>query len=393
MKADLEAKESQSEDEVLNQLCSHLAIDKRNPNETLGDIGLDSMMAVEIQQRLERDYEISLTLNDVRKITVGELKDFRDGKRDGLKQYAGDIKKARLNISKIKWDYPTDATTHLNDITVGKPIFILPPIEGVFSGLLNLAKAINRPVIAINWMKNMKEMKEVKKVSKYFVEKLKQVSPEGQFDLIGHSFGAIISLNMLRKGVPIRKLVVLDTSHKGVNETPEKDEKFDIFFSYLGSFFPMRVLEQLRGDVMCIKEDSGRINKLIEFITQYGGKHLQGKDADSILRGSFDRADMIIHYKRKNMVKLQALQEHAPKIIKKRLNKIGSNVTVLKLMRDEEEFKNIREIMMVEYGVKSEDCATPFDFHPVYGREGEFLNEENGNLEAVAAIVNEKLCK
>ena len=119
VKADLENERDKSEDEVLHQLCNHLGIDRRPGDETLGDVGLDSMMAVEIQQRLERDYDITLALSDIKKITVGELKEFRDGKKDNLKHYANDIKKARYNLSQVRFEMPTEPTTYLNDIRTG----------------------------------------------------------------------------------------------------------------------------------------------------------------------------------------------------------------------------------------------------------------------------------
>lgn len=108
-----------SDDEVIRQLCIHLNIDKRPEDECLGDIGLDSLAAVEIQQRLERDFNISLTLADVRKITVKELKNFRDGNRHNLKQYSDDIKKAKANLSRIRFVIPNSELTPLNSITEG----------------------------------------------------------------------------------------------------------------------------------------------------------------------------------------------------------------------------------------------------------------------------------
>lgn len=107
------------DDEVIQQLCIHLNIDKRPDDECLGDIGLDSMAAVEIQQRLERDFNISLSLTDVRKITVKELKSFRDGNRHNLMQYSNDIKVARTNLSKIRFVMPTTELVALNSVQEG----------------------------------------------------------------------------------------------------------------------------------------------------------------------------------------------------------------------------------------------------------------------------------
>lgn len=111
--------QSQTDDEVIRQLCAHLNIDKRPEDECLGDIGLDSMAAVEIQQRLERDFSISLSLVDVRKITVKELKNFRDGNRHNLKQYSDDIKKARANLSRLRFIIPNIQVVALNNISKG----------------------------------------------------------------------------------------------------------------------------------------------------------------------------------------------------------------------------------------------------------------------------------
>lgn len=36
---------------------------------SLAELGMDSMMAVEIQQSLEREYSVSLSLQDIRNLT------------------------------------------------------------------------------------------------------------------------------------------------------------------------------------------------------------------------------------------------------------------------------------------------------------------------------------
>src|SRR5699024_4700911 len=118
---------------ILDQLCAHLSVDKRNRDETIGEAGLDSMTVVEIQQRLERDYDVSFSVADVKRITVGELKDFRDGKREALKQFSEDLKLAKLHLSMIKFEIPTEPYTIVNLIPKNdssrdsaKPIFFLP---------------------------------------------------------------------------------------------------------------------------------------------------------------------------------------------------------------------------------------------------------------------------
>ncbi|XP_006825595.1 fatty acid synthase-like [Saccoglossus kowalevskii] len=45
-----------------------------NSTTTLGDLGLDSLMGVEIRQTLERDYNIVMTMHDIRQLSMNKLK-------------------------------------------------------------------------------------------------------------------------------------------------------------------------------------------------------------------------------------------------------------------------------------------------------------------------------
>ena len=46
---------------------------------TLGDVGMESILAVEMQQRIEREYEVNLTTDDIKQITVRQIKDYQNG--------------------------------------------------------------------------------------------------------------------------------------------------------------------------------------------------------------------------------------------------------------------------------------------------------------------------
>ncbi len=46
-----------------------------DPETTLGDLGMDSLITVEIQQLLERKYQMSLTAKETRALTAGRILD------------------------------------------------------------------------------------------------------------------------------------------------------------------------------------------------------------------------------------------------------------------------------------------------------------------------------
>ena len=45
-----------------------------NPDTTLADLGLDSLMGVEVKQTLERDYDLVMPMTEIRKLTFNKLR-------------------------------------------------------------------------------------------------------------------------------------------------------------------------------------------------------------------------------------------------------------------------------------------------------------------------------
>lgn len=57
-------------------------MDSLPDNLSLGDVGMESILAVEMQQRIEREYEVVLTSDEIKKLTVGMIKEYRKGKNN-----------------------------------------------------------------------------------------------------------------------------------------------------------------------------------------------------------------------------------------------------------------------------------------------------------------------
>ena len=46
-----------------------------NPDTTLADLGLDSLMGVEVKQTLERDFDLVMPMTEIRKLTFNKLRE------------------------------------------------------------------------------------------------------------------------------------------------------------------------------------------------------------------------------------------------------------------------------------------------------------------------------
>ena len=270
----------------------------------LGEIGMESMFAVELQEGLERDYGIKIALTDVKYITVKLLKDFETGKINELKKYAEDLKISRSKLCKYKFIIPTEPHTRLNDIKTGKPVFLLPPIDGIFASLEPLAEKMKRPVVGLNWTREVDKFTTFKEVCKYYKDLLKKLAPDGNYDLMGtlDNGGAIIVKILPR--APIGRALIIDCiSEMNLEGRILTDEEFlEMSLKSFWKTLPEPAQEKFKRDLKSNKDFETKVTKLATDIKEFGGKSLMSKDLDEILRNSYQRAKMLTNY-RMNMKK------------------------------------------------------------------------------------------
>jgi acyl carrier protein len=302
-----------SEDRLIGQLWSALGVDpKTTPSHmTLRELGMESMFAVELQQGLEREYDVKLTLNDVKNITVKQMKDFQSGNKQTLKNMSKEMKVLKSNLNKVKFLIPTETHTRLNSEQNGNPIYFLPPVEGIFSVIENLAKKIDRPVIGLNWTQDIKNMNNMKQISNYYTNLLKKLSPNGNYDIIGHSFGALIATKMLRKA-PIGRAVIIDVLSNDDIEEEVNDEEYifgTILKLFQSIFFSETIRERISRDLSKIKGINEKLKKLSSELREFGGKGLIDKDMDEILTHTYERAKVIYNYRLKSTKKFKKMKQ------------------------------------------------------------------------------------
>jgi hypothetical protein len=290
------------EAKVVAQIWAQLGVDpKKTPDYlNLGEIGMESIFAIELQEGLERDYGIKIALTDVKYITIKLLKDFESGKIHELKRYSEELKISRNKLCKYKFVIPTETHSRLNDMKNGKPIFFLPPIDGIFASLEPLAEMIKRPVIGLNWLRELDKMSSVKEICKYYMSVLKKVSPDGNYDLLGtlDNGGAII-VKMLPKA-PISKALLIDCiSDMNLDDKIMSDEEFlEMSLKSFWKTLPEPAHDKFRRDLRSNQDFETKVTKLSTDIREFGGKSLITKDLDEVLKNSNKRAKMLTDYRR-----------------------------------------------------------------------------------------------
>ena len=289
------------EAKIVHQIWMALGIDpKTTPDHlTLGEIGMESMFAVELQQGLERDYDIKVSLNDIKSITVKLMKEFEAGKVEELRKFSEEVKSCRSKLSKIKFLIPTDATIRLNSVKTGSPVYFLPPLEGIFASLEALAEKIDRPVIGLNWTKNMEKLGSLKEIGKYYMDLLKELHPKGDYDVVGHFYGALIAMQMLKKKAPIGQAVIIDmlSGVKMDEEMLNDDYLLELIAKFISKDLPKPLKDKINRDMNSKADVPGKLAKLSDEVKEFVGKSLVSRDLEEILLNSFTRAKLFTQYR------------------------------------------------------------------------------------------------
>jgi len=293
----------------------------------LGELGMESMIAVELQQNLEREYDTKFNLNQIKKITVKQMKDFQSGNKEENNQIAKDFKTAKVNLTKIKFIIPSEEFTKLNNEQNGNPIYVLPPVEGIFSSFEELAKKINRPVIGLNWTRDMNQLKNMKDISVYFIDLLKKLSPNGNYDIVGHSFGALIATKMFRKA-PIGRAVIIDLLSNTVFEKDSlsDEELFENIKNFIQQNIPETFRDRLNKDLDAINDVDEKIKRVATELNEFGGKNFIGIDMEEIFRNTLQRGKLLYSYQVKTKKKLDKFKDY----IKKKYIKRSGRIFVIK---------------------------------------------------------------
>ncbi|XP_011875304.1 PREDICTED: fatty acid synthase-like [Vollenhovia emeryi] len=176
-------------------------------NITLAELGMDSMMAVEIKQTLEREFDVALSAQDIRTLTFAKLKQMTDttdqreiddingiSNSEGLDTLVQIIENSDL-IPDVLVELPTK-----KEIGRGN-VFLIPGIEGCSSAYKSIAPKIKRSAMCIQHGalnipgQTHSVMKSAAHLLPYI---LKKMGNEKEFLIVAHSFGCLIAVELVR---------------------------------------------------------------------------------------------------------------------------------------------------------------------------------------------------
>ena len=296
---------------MVKELWKALGIDPQTTPDhlTLGEIGMESMFAVELQQELEREFNITIGLNYVKLITIRMLKDYEEGNFEDVHQFINDMKKTREMIIRYKFVFSNESHSRLNNVMTGKPVYIMPPFEVTFSPHEELANKVNRPVFGLNWTRDMCGLKSLKEIANYYTELMKKLEPNRKFDCIGYLDGAYAISKMIKKGM-VNKAVIVDVDDEGYkDENLSDDVLLELFLEYLAQKMPESFKQKIYREMSTETEVDGKIKKIVTEVKEFCGRGLIATDMEEIFGSAVKRIHLVYDYAIKRMKKLNKLKE------------------------------------------------------------------------------------
>nr|XP_027811303.1 fatty acid synthase [Marmota flaviventris]XP_027811304.1 fatty acid synthase [Marmota flaviventris] len=196
-----------------------------NLDSSLAELGLDSLMGVEVRQTLEREHDLVLSMREVRQLTLRKLQELSSQAHASPEVASSRSKvvsparqQAQLNMSTLLVNPEGPTLTRLNSVQSSeRPLFLVHPIEGSTTVFHSLAAKLSVPTYGLQCTRAA-PLDSIQSLAAYYIDCIKQVQPEGPYRVAGYSYGACVAFEMCsqlqaQQGPAHHSLFLFDGSH------------------------------------------------------------------------------------------------------------------------------------------------------------------------------------
>ncbi|XP_075072878.1 fatty acid synthase [Mixophyes fleayi] len=358
-----------------------------NPDTTLADLGLDSLMGVEVRQTLERDYDIVMAMREVRQLTINKLRELssKPGNTEESKPSQKNTAQPELSfldLNNLLVNPDASTITKLNDVqNSDRHLFLVHPIEGSIAAFQSLASKLNISCYGLQCTKAA-PLDSIQNLAAFYIQCIKQVQAEGPYWVAGYSFGACVAFEMCSQLQAQR-----DSSH-----APDSLFLFDGSHSYVAAHTQSYRAKLTPGsdaeaetEALCafIQQFTGtEYNKLLEALLPQKDLEARVKAAVELITQSHKSINQeALHFAASSFYyKLKAADQYVP------FHKYHGNITLL------------RAKTRNEYGIGlgadyrlSEVCDGKVSVHVIEGDHRTFL--EGTGVESIISVIHGSLAE
>ena len=174
-------------------------------NATLSEVGMDSLMAVEIKQALERDFEIMMTAQDMRELTIAKLQQLSESTAGAEALAAPEyVPEERTNIIFKSLGYEATSTQNLLPANTTNQdsdacALLIPGIEGVNGpSFQKLAESLKLPSYVLQLHNSWDKVSLADVISVVSDDVRNLFRGKKRFHIIAHSFGTVVAIELCK---------------------------------------------------------------------------------------------------------------------------------------------------------------------------------------------------
>ncbi|CAL8264094.1 unnamed protein product [Arctogadus glacialis] len=196
-----------------------------NADSSLADLGLDSLMGVEVRQTLERDYDIVMAMREIRQLTINKLRELSNSKpteesRQSLVKPAAARVLLDSDLSVLLVDPEGPTLARLNAVDgQERALFLVHPIEGSVAAFRSLTARLSMPCYGLQCTKAA-PLGSIQALASFYVDCIRRLQPAAPYRIAGYSFGACVAFEMCAQlqsaGAAVEALFLFDGSHSYV---------------------------------------------------------------------------------------------------------------------------------------------------------------------------------
>nr|XP_003703606.1 PREDICTED: fatty acid synthase [Megachile rotundata] len=254
---------------------------------SLAELGMDSMMAVEIKQTLERDFEVFLTAQDIRGLNIAKLiemssKDTKKRKKKQTTEFNVKTEKISgmkllvrsINISILDTEYCVDLPVKHGEKKHGA--FLVPGIEGCASIFSTLTPFLKLPAACLQFKIDDYDESVEGMTERLVAHVLNRSKDRRDFIIVGYSFGSLIAIELARKleaQALVGHLILIDGSPaylKAIKEicfpAPTEEEFQDQILIDILKICKSTTIPEFSSELSNFSTWDEKLNKLVEHV-------------------------------------------------------------------------------------------------------------------------------
>ncbi|XP_048505788.1 fatty acid synthase-like [Athalia rosae] len=224
----------------------------------LAELGMDSMMAVEIKQTLEREFDVFLTPQDIRTLNFQKLDELSTkNSNDAISESVTNGDKEWDGMKLLDGTMGTALDTYDACMPLKTPaeggrteVFMIPGIEAYHTVFDPLVGKLKSPTTCLQLGLSAEHQSSVSDMAEYFISHINSRNEDHKnFVIVGYSFGSLIAVELARRFESegrSGRLVLIDGSPdlvkslaaQNFNETSDEEFQTQVILEFTNHIAP-----------------------------------------------------------------------------------------------------------------------------------------------------------